>query len=223
MYWRDGENRLAFEMTKRIGGFDQKNNKKIKLEEDIEALWGDDLDADVIEDCFNLATQVCQQVRLCEINNFLYIHKHFQDKIACTQLNNVTLLPTYSGFKERNVIFSSTQLTQVNNGVRPSTSKYEFNPKKAISGGDLQKDVNTLQQQYNEKEGEVSILRAQLRETKSNLQSEQQKLRSEWKQKLTQTERQMKSVKSELEFKVSIYFKLNYLYRSNVFFIILES
>lgn len=80
-----------------------------------------------------------------------------------------------------------------------------------------------MQQQYNEKEGEVSILRAQLRETKSNLQSEQQKLRSEWKQKLTQTERQMKSVKSELEFKVSIYFKLNYLYRSNVFFIILES
>lgn len=77
MYWRDGENRLAFEMTKRIGGFDQKNNKKIKLEEDIEALWGDDLDADAIEDCFNLATQVCQQVRLCEINNFLYIHKHF--------------------------------------------------------------------------------------------------------------------------------------------------
>lgn len=66
-----------------------------------------------------------------------------------------------------------------------------------------------MQQEYKEKEGEVSILRAQLRETKSSLQSEQQKLHNEWKQKLTQTEKQMKSAKSELEFKVRIYLKLN--------------
>ncbi|XP_018576354.1 uncharacterized protein LOC108914921 [Anoplophora glabripennis] len=171
-------------MTKRSSEFDQKNNKKLKLEKDIEALWGDDIDGDALEDCINLASQIYQE-----------------EKITCTQLNNVTLLPTYSAFKQRNVLFSSTQLSQVNNSVRPSTSKNEFISKKITSGGDLQEKVNTLQEQYKEKEGEVSVLRAQLQVTKSNLQSEQQKLQNEWKNKLTQSERQVKSVKSELEFK----------------------
>lgn len=51
-------------MTKRGGEFDQKTNKKLKLEKDIEALWGDDIDGDALEDCINLASQIYEQVRL---------------------------------------------------------------------------------------------------------------------------------------------------------------
>lgn len=39
-------------------------NKRIKTEDNLEDLWGDDLDLDesVIDDCFKLATQVIEEV-----------------------------------------------------------------------------------------------------------------------------------------------------------------
>lgn len=51
-------------MTKRAQNFLEKNNKKPKLDNDIDALWGDedDLDASVFDDLTKLATQCLQEV-----------------------------------------------------------------------------------------------------------------------------------------------------------------
>ncbi|KAJ8927469.1 hypothetical protein NQ314_020066 [Rhamnusium bicolor] len=57
-------------MTKRYGSFEQILNKKPKLDDDIEALWGEDLDEDALDDCIKLATQVCEEVRLYLCFNF---------------------------------------------------------------------------------------------------------------------------------------------------------
>ncbi|KAJ8909574.1 hypothetical protein NQ315_002723 [Exocentrus adspersus] len=173
------ELRLSSEILKK------KNNKKVKLDDDIEALWGDDIDADAWEECIQRATQVCPE-----------------DQIMPTQVNDVSVLPSYSAFKERNILISSTQLPQANNGSgRPGTSKDVFVPRRSTTARNIDVDIKTLQDKYNEKEGEASILRLQLQETKATFQVEQQKLQNEWKQQLLQAERQMRSVKSQLEFK----------------------
>lgn len=46
-------------------------NKRARTADDFDDLWGDDLDLDedVIDDCFKLATQVLEQVT---ISNFLF-------------------------------------------------------------------------------------------------------------------------------------------------------
>lgn len=44
-------------MTKRNQYFDNDNNKKPKLDDDIQALWGEDIDDSALDDCFKLATQ----------------------------------------------------------------------------------------------------------------------------------------------------------------------
>lgn len=44
-------------MTKRFGSYQNTNGKKPKLDED--ESWDDDLDADALDRCFELATQVC--------------------------------------------------------------------------------------------------------------------------------------------------------------------
>lgn len=50
-------------MTKRTQHYLEKNNKKPKLDDDIDALWGDDdIDASVFDDCIKLATQCLQEV-----------------------------------------------------------------------------------------------------------------------------------------------------------------
>lgn len=45
-------------MTKRIYNFGENNNKKPKLDVDIEALWGEDIDESLLDDCIKTATQV---------------------------------------------------------------------------------------------------------------------------------------------------------------------
>ncbi|KAJ8975059.1 hypothetical protein NQ317_005776 [Molorchus minor] len=162
-------------MTKRQGNFEPNNNKKPKLDDDIARLWGDDLDVDedAVEDCIRLASQVP------------------------TQLDNITILPTYSAFREKNSIISSTQIISNSN---PSTSKYDPVTKKG-PGTESEKEIKALRQQREEKEGEVAILRLQLRETKIHNQLEQEKSQNEFKQKLNALEKQIKSIKSELEFK----------------------
>lgn len=51
-------------MSKRSKNFGGVPSKRIKTENDLEDLWGDDLDLDesVIDDCFKLATQVIEEV-----------------------------------------------------------------------------------------------------------------------------------------------------------------
>lgn len=49
-------------MTKRIHNFGEQYTKKPKIDGDIDALWGDDLDESVLDDCIKLATQVLKEV-----------------------------------------------------------------------------------------------------------------------------------------------------------------
>lgn len=64
---------------------------------------------------------------------------------------------------------------------------------------------------YQEKEGEVSILRTQLKEVRTHFNVEQQKVQNEWKKKILTLEKQVQSTKSEYDFKVLIPNKTNYL------------
>lgn len=49
-------------MTKRSNNFGEKSNKKPKLDDDIDALWGDDIDESLFDDCIKQATQVLEEV-----------------------------------------------------------------------------------------------------------------------------------------------------------------
>lgn len=49
-------------MTKRVRNCDELYSKKPKLDQDIDALWGEDLDESALDDCIKLATQVFEEV-----------------------------------------------------------------------------------------------------------------------------------------------------------------
>ena len=48
-------------MTKRVGEFGESDGKKQKLNDD--DLWGDDLNVEDVDDCFELASQNVEKVR----------------------------------------------------------------------------------------------------------------------------------------------------------------
>lgn len=52
------------------------------------------------------------------------------------------------------------------------------------------------------KEGEVAILRSQLKEIKTNYEVESAKTRKEWMEKLNEKTKEIKEIQSKLEFKV---------------------
>ncbi|CAH1992127.1 unnamed protein product [Acanthoscelides obtectus] len=156
-------------MSKRNRSFENSSNKKHKLDDDIDALWGDDLDETALDVCIKLATQA------------------FEEEKVCTQ--NTSLRP-YSFFQRPDEIFASTQINS-----KPSTSK-------AFSTfTDIQSEDINLRQKYEEKEGEVAILRSQIKEIKVTHNIKQQKIQNEWKHRLSGTEKEVQSIKSELEFK----------------------
>lgn len=113
---------------------------------------------------------------MCNIN--------FQEKNG--QNNDVTLITSYSIFKEREGLVASTQVAQ------DSTN----NP------DNLQSKIKELQNKCAEKEGEVSILRTNLHNLRASSQIDQEKKQKEWKEKFSTIEKENKGVKSELEFKV---------------------
>ncbi|RZB39343.1 hypothetical protein BDFB_001012, partial [Asbolus verrucosus] len=149
-------------MAKRNGKFDSDSSKKPKLD-DFNDFWDDDLDGDLIDDCFERATQVCEE----EAKSSQY---------------NVSLLPSYSRFfkEPSRGMFTSTQNSQAN----------EANHK-----------MKELQDKYAEKEGEVCILRSNLQNLRTSCQAEQEKKDNEWKNKLSSTQKENKTIRSELEFK----------------------
>ncbi|CAG9861654.1 unnamed protein product [Phyllotreta striolata] len=101
-----------------------------------------------------------------------------------TTSKNDGCVPTYEAFKAPKTLFCSTQVNST--VIRTTTSE---------------SDLENYKIKYEEKEGEIIILRNQLREIKTNNNSEYQKTLSEYKEKLNLSERQVHSVKSELEFK----------------------
>lgn len=81
--------------------------------------------------------------------------------------------------------------------MRPSTSNENVPP-----STELEKQVTVLKSQVGEKNGEVVYLRAEIRKLESALEIQQKKTNLQWKEKLNVTATDLKSVKSELEFKV---------------------
>ncbi|CAG9836373.1 unnamed protein product [Diabrotica balteata] len=164
-------------MTKRIFNTENRTttNKKPKLDNEIEALWGDEeLDESVFDDCIRFDSQVVQE----EPRN-----------------ENESILPNYTIFKAPRQMLSSTQLE-----VHATTSKlsnYDETHKKSSIEFEIQK----LKVQCKEKDGEVAVLRSQLRDIRAQSNVDFQKSQAEWKSKFTNTEKQIQAVKSELEFK----------------------
>lgn len=99
-----------------------------------------------------------------------------------------------------NKIYTSTQL---NSSFQASTSKAPTNTTKSII--ELEKELKSLKEKCMEKEGEVSVLRAQLKNAQSNIQIEKSKCQKEWVQKLQAKELEITECKSTLNFKVSIF------------------
>nr|XP_022913420.1 uncharacterized protein LOC111424200 [Onthophagus taurus] len=163
-------------MTKRSNVYQESASKKLKLEEtNIDALWGEDLNPDDLEDCLLLASQVCEQ-----------------NTPGPIQRNNVSILPNYSFFQQNDII-TSTQTTS--NGVS--------NPLKTkpINSEDLQDEIKKLKTDYTIKEGEITMLREQLKQVRLNLTGEHQKKEKEWMEKIQLINKELLSTKSDLDFK----------------------
>lgn len=89
---------------KRHSNFIGAPNKRAKTNQDVEELWGDDLDFDdsVIDDCFTLATQVIENVPP-KLTPPLFSHRSFPEKRhfhPTKQCVNLTLLQCLQRAKE---------------------------------------------------------------------------------------------------------------------------
>ncbi|KAF5302207.1 hypothetical protein FQA39_LY10246 [Lamprigera yunnana] len=180
-------------MSKRSGysgisnHFNSNEAKKPRVEtNNVDDLWGDDLDFDDLDKCVLMATQICEQ------------------KEICTQKSDVSILPSYGGFREQsNEMCTSTQLVSL---VQPTN----FTAKTPIPLLDHSKrDENLklklaqLEKQYQEKDGEVSILRSQLSELKCLHEIQQDKSNQEWSAKFLSQKKQMQQIEKELELKIT--------------------
>lgn len=111
-------------------------------------------------------------------------------------LHNSSVVPDYNAFKNRPALTSSTQISHL---VPTTSTKFCLH--------ELETEIRQLKQTNAEKCGEISILRSKLREATSSIQVEQQKTTNEWRDKLLATEKELKTIRSNLEFKVTICFK----------------
>lgn len=108
-------------------------------------------------------------------------------------LHNGSVVPDYNVFKNTPALTSSTQISHL---VPTTSTKFCLL--------ELETEIRQLKQTNAEKCGEISILRSKLRETTSSIQVEQQKTTNEWREKLLATEKELKTIRSKLEFKVSV-------------------
>lgn len=92
-------------------------------------------------------------------------------------------------------MFASTQSAPATSSlVRRNNLPEEFD--------DPQMKIRRLQEQVIAKEGEVAILRSQLKETKTNSESERVKKEKEWSEKFNEKMKEIKAIQTKLEFKV---------------------
>ncbi|KAL1505316.1 hypothetical protein ABEB36_004909 [Hypothenemus hampei] len=97
--------------------------------------------------------------------------------------NDISLLPDYTIFKNPLALSSSTQAH--------TSEQTELS--------ELQANIQTLKQKNEEQEGELLILRSKIQER--SIQYEKQKTLNEWRDKLQTTQKDLRLVKSDLEFK----------------------
>ncbi|XP_044748601.1 uncharacterized protein LOC123309511 [Coccinella septempunctata] len=163
-------------MAKRLGdsSFNRKKiSKKQKLDDHDETLWDDDLD----DDCFD------------EIANKILEKDHI---VQSTQENSSVLL-TYNSFKP-NIPFASTQ-----NSLIPTDDFKK--PQSMADIEDLKMKLTYLQQKCEAKEGEVSILRSQMKKFKSDMSDDLLKKQKEHLEIISIKEKELKSIKGQLDFK----------------------
>lgn len=86
------------------------------------------------------------------------------------------------------------------NGFKRSRS---FDSPEYLTG--LEVKIKKLQEDLIAKEGEISILRTQLKEIRRNNENDMHRKEKEWSEKLNATTKKLNAVKSELEFKVDIF------------------
>ncbi|GJQ87632.1 hypothetical protein Trydic_g17457 [Trypoxylus dichotomus] len=179
------------EMTKRVGNYYDTKCKKSKTDDHVVGdLWNDDLDEHLV-----LATQVCEQ-----------------SGSANLQDNNVSILQNYSFFEQHNKNgYTSTQKESFNGNMISSTfvqpcSSYRISNNfhgnyGSNNIGELKEEIRIWKEKCESKDGEVTILRTQLKETKHNLELEHQRKEKEWLEKMNVCSKEIASIKSHLDFK----------------------
>lgn len=139
----------------------------------------------------------------------------FKDDLRCTQINNVSILPSYSAFKNlpHNGSVTSTQSEFFKQSTsKPGNSRFPRNnstPTESINTNSYkistkneQDQLQQLKETLRTKEGEVSILRSQIKQSRSHFDTERAKREKEWGEKMNLVEKELGSVKSDLDFKV---------------------
>lgn len=139
----------------------------------------------------------------------------FKDELRCTQINNVSILPSYTAFKNLpdNGSVTSTQSEFFKQSTsKPGNSRFPRNnstPTESINTNSYkistkneQDQLQQLKETLRTKEGEVSILRSQIKQSRSHFDTERAKREKEWGEKMNLVEKELGSVKSDLDFKV---------------------
>lgn len=176
-------------MTKRNSNFINANCKRSKVDDGVSDLWNDDSNFEELEEYLVLATQVCEE-----------------NGSTSTQ-NNASILPNYHGFKEAHKnLYTSTQTnsyifsasTQSVIGCGNNIITDRIKPDTPI---ELKERIENLKEKCEYRDGEISMLRIQLKETKQNLEQEYQNKEKDWIIKLNTCNKAVTEIKSNLDFK----------------------
>lgn len=117
---------------------------------------------------------------------------------------------SYDSFKP-NIPFASTQQ------ISAPSNDFKM-PHPIVNTEELKMKLTYLQQKCEAKEGEVSILRSQMKKMKTEMAEEQSKKQKEHLEITNLKEKQIKSIKGQLDFKVSLAKDLSCLFNAmNVF------
>ncbi|KAK9731475.1 hypothetical protein QE152_g13594 [Popillia japonica] len=183
---------ISSEMSKRSGNFSDTKCKKAKTENgNISQLLDDDLDEYLL-----LATQVCEENGTID-----------------TQHNDISILPNYTIFEQqqRKDVCTSTQQNSSNRSIICSTfvqpctsSSCRINTN--LNGEtetvlDLQIELRNLKEKYECKDGEATMLRTQLKETRFRSEQEHQQKIKEWIDKTNVQRKEINALRSQLDFK----------------------
>lgn len=130
----------------------------------------------------------------------------FKNDIVQSTQGNSSVLLSYDSFKP-NVPFASTQ-----NVHQTQTNAFK-KPQPVVDTEDMTMKLAYLQQKCEAKEGEVSILRAQMKKIKTDVAEEQSKKQKEYMEMTNLKEKEIKSIKGQLDFKVRhILMNLSYIF-----------
>ncbi|XP_017776370.1 PREDICTED: uncharacterized protein LOC108562513 [Nicrophorus vespilloides] len=199
---------------KRYNNFQGSTEKKIKVDESYEELWGSDPDIDDIDGCFLQATQICEnedKQNMSQLNNTANTYDDFAQNIKEGTSNDARPYSQLSSTKILNdTVTASTSKKTHNDTAIASTSKKihidtavasTSNFYRSNHANVLDKKVKELQAMYESKEGEVTILRNQIKQTTHLLNTNHARKEQELLDKLNSSKVDLKRVTEELQLK----------------------